>query len=120
MDEYADHLTGIWTRVAEASDTLAADVTSTWWNARPIARPEGLNMAGAAAVLAARLSKLGPEGDPLEMLTMSLIAFAQSSRDDALAQVAHIEQQRKAMHDTSGKPRCPGYPARRGASCATR
>ncbi|MQY20450.1 hypothetical protein [Nocardia macrotermitis] len=111
VDEYADLLVDLWRGLADASSEFAANVTNSWWNALPIARPEGMNMAGMAAVMAARLAKLGPDGDPLEMLTMGMISYAQHSRDQALAELANVERQRQALHEqtvaeTSTPPSC--------------
>jgi hypothetical protein len=98
-DEYAARLADIWREVADASAQLAADVTSVWWKALPVARPGGLDLTGSAAMLAARLVALGPEGDPLEMMTLGMIAYAQGAHAQALAEVEQIEQKRRALRE---------------------
>ncbi len=87
----------IWNRVADASAQLAADVTGIWWKALPVARPGGLDMPGSAAMLAARLAKLGPEDDPLEAVTLSMIAFAQNAHAQAVAQASEVERYRQTL-----------------------
>jgi len=104
IDAYAAALTSLWSGLAEASGQLAASVTGTWWNALPVTRPDGLDMPGSAAVLAARMARLGPAGDPTEAVTMGLIAYAQHAQ----AQVEDIERTRQELHAEEEQERHAG------------
>lgn len=94
FDDYARQVGEIWAEMAEASAQLASSITDTGWNAPPIARPGGIDTAGCATVLAARLGRLGPDGDPMEMLTLGLIAYARGAHDQARAEYDRCEQAR--------------------------
>ena len=98
-EEYIDAYAEIWRRFADASAELAASTAGIWWNALPVARPEGLNMVGLAGLMASRLAKLGPEGDPLESAMLALIAYAQGARGQAMAEAEQIEELRAELRE---------------------
>lgn len=98
-DEYVDAVSEIWTGVAEASAKLADSFTDLWWRSLPVARPDGLDITSVAKIMAARIAKLGPDGDPLESLTLGTIAYAQGTHDQAMAEVREIEQLRTEYHE---------------------
>jgi len=98
-DECAAEMADMWNRLADASGQLAASLTRMWWKGLPVARPGGLDMRGSAAMLAARMARLGPEGDPVEVIALGSIAWAHGAQAQAAAQAEEIEQMRRELRE---------------------
>lgn len=98
LDRNAEQMADLWGEVADLSAQLAANLTGIWWDALLVTRPGGLDMAGAATMLAARLARLGPDGDPVEQVTLGSIAYMQGAHDHARVEAEEINVLRRTLH----------------------
>ncbi|RJO78704.1 hypothetical protein D5S18_03930 [Nocardia panacis] len=97
LDRDAEQMAQLWGQFAEASAQFAATLTDMWWKALPVARPGGLDVVGSTAMIAARLAHLGPEGDPLEQVTLGAINYLHGASAHARGEADEYEDLRESL-----------------------